>query len=123
MSSSSQVKLDYDALSDLEGHLTNALNVLGMDIESSATIAVASGDTRLGARVLEFNRSWNKHRYDIKDQLTWLRDSVKNIAAQFEETDKSLASGISGSGSSSQGGSTGGGTSGGGGGGGAGGGR
>jgi hypothetical protein len=98
MSSSSQVKLDYDALSDLESHLTNALNVLGMDIESSATIAVASGDTRLGARVLEFNRSWNKHRYDIKDQLTWLRDSVKNIAAQFEETDKTLASGISGGG-------------------------
>ena len=96
MSSSSQVKLDYDALSDLEGHLTNALNVIGMDIESSATIAANCGDARLGGRVMEFNQSWNKHRYDIKDQLTWLRDSVKNIAEQFSETDKSLASGLTG---------------------------
>lgn len=104
MSSSSQVKLDYDALADLQAHLTNALNVLQMDIESSATIAVASGDTRLGARILEFNRSWNKHRYDIKDNLTWLRDSVKNIGEQFEATDSSLASGLTGSGSSGGGG-------------------
>jgi len=110
MSSSTQVKLDYDALSDLESHLTNALNVLGMDIESSATIAVASGDTRLGARVLEFNQSWNKHRYDIKAELEYLRDSVKNIAAQFEETDRSLATVLTDGGSgASTGGKTGGG--------------
>lgn len=109
MSSSSQVKLDYDALTELEGHLTNALNVLGMDIESSATIAVASGDTRLGARILEFNRSWNKHRYDIKDQLEWLRDSVKNIADSFADVDKNLASGLSGGGTGAGSGAAGGG--------------
>lgn len=94
MSSSSQVKLDYDALTDLEGHLTNALNVLEMDIESSATIALAVGNARLGSEVMEFNQSWNKHRYDIKDNLEWLRDSVKNIATQLSDVDKSLASGL-----------------------------
>lgn len=123
MSSSSQVKLDYDALTDLEGHLTNALNVLEMDIESSATIALAVGNARLGSEVMEFNQSWNKHRYDVKEELVYLRDSIKNIAKQFKDTDNSLASGISGGGSSSTGGSGGGGYSGGGGGGGGAGGR
>lgn len=101
MSPSAQVKLDYEQLHELEQHLTNALDVLAMDIESSGTIAAASGDARLGAHIVDFNRAWNKHRYDIKDQLEWLRDSVKNIAEQFAETDRTLATGITGSGSAS----------------------
>lgn len=94
MSSSSQMKVDYEMLSNLEAHLTNALNVLGMDIESSATIAANSGDARLGTTIVGFNQSWNKHRYDIKANLEWLRDSVKNIATQLSDVDKSLAQGL-----------------------------
>lgn len=94
MSSASQMKVDYDMLAELEAHLTNALNVLGMDLESSATIAAHSGDPRLGARIAEFSTSWNKHRFDIKADLEWLRDSVKNIAVQLSEVDKSLAQGL-----------------------------
>lgn len=94
MSSSSQMKVDYDMLSELEAHLTNAVNVLGMDLESSATIALHSGDARLGARIADFSTSWNKHRFDIKENLEWLRDSVKNIAIQLSDVDKSLAQGL-----------------------------
>jgi len=88
------MKVDYEMLSDLEAHLTNALNVLGMDIESSATIAANSGDARLGGTIVAFNQSWIKHRYDIKENLEWLRDSVKNIAVQLSDVDKSLAQGL-----------------------------
>jgi len=94
VSSSSQMKVDYDMLSELEAHLTNALNVLGMDLESTATIAAHSGDPRLGLRIADFSTSWNKHRYDIKENLEWLRDSVKNIATQLSDVDKSLAQGL-----------------------------
>jgi hypothetical protein len=94
MSSSSQIKVDYEMLGDLESHLSNALHVLEMDIESAVTIAAATGSVHLGAKIVQFNQDWNKHRYDIKDNLEWLRDSVKNIATQLGDADKSLATSL-----------------------------
>jgi hypothetical protein len=94
MGSSEQVKVDYEHLGALQEELTTALEVIGREFESTAALAVASGDPALGERIIAFGSSWNKHRYDIRDRLTWLRDSVKNIHHQLAAVDDQLARGL-----------------------------
>lgn len=99
-SSADQIKVDYDNLSQLEAKLTSSLDVIGKEFESSVVLAAYVGDTRLAGKVVSFGQSWNKHRFDIRDNLTFLRDSVTNIRTQLEAVDEQLAAGLSGAGSS-----------------------
>lgn len=89
------MKVDYNRLADLESNLTTALNVISNEFESAQTLSFAVGDSRLGQRSVQFRDSWDKHRLDIRDELEYLRDSVKNIATELEKVDANLATGIS----------------------------
>jgi len=100
---SSQLRVDYNDLFFLEQKLTTVLGVIGNELESTVVLSAHCGDARLGGRVIDFGQSWNKHRFEIRDTLEWLRDSVKNIATQLEEVDATLASGLTGSGSGGNG--------------------
>jgi len=94
MGSADQMKVDYNHLAALEEELTKALGVIGREFEATTTLALAAGDGALSARIIGFGNSWNKHRFDIRDRLTWLRDSVKNIQEQLANVDAQLASGL-----------------------------
>ncbi|MEP6481210.1 MAG: hypothetical protein ABJA94_04295 [Rhodoglobus sp.] len=94
MGSSEQMKVDYDHLAALEEELNKALAVIGREFEATAALAVAVGDGTLSAHAIDFGNSWNKHRFDIRDRLTWLRDSVKNIQHQLSQVDEKFAAGL-----------------------------
>lgn len=91
---SSDLKVDYDALGDLQDQLTSALKVIGAEFESTQTLAATCGDGILGSKISSFGTSWNKHRFDIRDKLQWLSDSVGMIREQMAEADASLADGL-----------------------------
>lgn len=93
-SSGDSMKVDYGHLDDLHKQLSSALKVIGLELESSVGLAANCGDAGLGGKIIDFGQSWNKHRFDIRDELTWLRDSVKNIHDKLEESDKTLADGV-----------------------------
>ena len=92
--SGAQIKVNQTDLEDLEEKLRRSLNVINEELESTVVLAAACGDSTLGARVIEFGQSWNKHRFDIRDNIQWLHDSVKNIADQLEKVDADLAKGL-----------------------------
>jgi uncharacterized protein YukE len=95
-----QIKVDYESLADLSTKLTTALDTIGRELEDSVVLSAHCGDARLGVKIVSFGQSWNKHRFDIRDTLEWLRDSVDNIQTQLESVDTELAAGLNGGGSS-----------------------
>jgi len=92
--SADKMTVDYDDLAQLETRLTKVVNVLNSELEATAVLAANCGDAGLGVKIIAFGQSWNKHRFDIRDTLEWLRDSVKNIHTTLEETDATLAAGL-----------------------------
>jgi hypothetical protein len=96
-----QIKVDYDNLADLSTKLTTALETIGRELEDSVVLSSQCGDAGLGAKIVGFGQSWNKHRFDIRDSLEWLRDSVSNIQTQLESVDTELAAGLTSGGNSS----------------------
>lgn len=91
---SGHIKVDYGQLGELEQKLSRVVSVMSTELEASATLATMVGDAGLAAKVIGFGQSWNKHRFEIRDNLEFLRDSVKNIHEQLESVDAHLASGL-----------------------------
>lgn len=91
---SDKIKVDYNDLNDLDGKLTRIVNTMGTDGSTMTTLANAVGDHRLSQKVIEFGSSWAVHRIQINEDLTWLRDKVREIAVGLEKADADLASGL-----------------------------
>jgi len=87
----SDLKIDLDQLDQLKSRIDNALDVINGEGDMAGEIGGLVGDSRLQSRVEGFSEDWNKHRFDIRDNLEWLKDSVGKIADSFEDIDGSLA--------------------------------
>ncbi|AYF98519.1 hypothetical protein [Protaetiibacter intestinalis] len=91
-----RLRIDYDDLATLDSGLTRAITALEHDGESAETLAGAVGDARLADRIRGYSHGWAVHRGHIRENLVWLRDSVKQIHTEFEATDSDLAKGLKG---------------------------
>lgn len=96
MAGSEKLKVDYSDLSELDNKLTRIVNSMGADGGATQALANAVGDPRLSQRVIEFGNSWAVHRTQIKEDLEWMRDKVRQIAVEFEKVDTDFASGLKG---------------------------
>jgi len=93
---SDKIKVDYNDLNDLDGKLTKIVSTMGSDGSTMSTLASVVGDPRLSQKVLDFAGSWAVHRLQIKEDLEWLRDKVREISEGLEKADADLASGLEG---------------------------
>lgn len=85
MSDGRGIEVDYRRLGALEVDLTRALDTLTDDLEISIGLAAVVGDGGLAGATLEFGQSWNFHRFAIRDQVEWLRDSLRNVVVALQE--------------------------------------
>jgi hypothetical protein len=97
----SDLRVDYDHLGELVQHLDAGLAAMGSEGDTSDQIADAAGDSQLGDKIRSFGSSWEYHRQNVQDTLTWLRKNTKLIHDQFESVDQQLAAGLTGSDKSS----------------------
>jgi hypothetical protein len=91
---SNSIKVDYDDLNALDVKLTGIVNTMGTDGTTMTTLADAVGDYRLSQKIVDFAKSWAVHRYQINEDIEWIRDQVRKIATELEKTDADLASGL-----------------------------
>lgn len=89
------LKVDLDQLERLQSRLNSALALVDDELENSIALGAAVGDSRLAGHIHGFSTSWNKHRFDIRDNLVWLKDSVDKIGDSFTDIDEELASALS----------------------------
>ncbi|MCS0500350.1 hypothetical protein [Protaetiibacter mangrovi] len=94
----SQLKVDYDHLTTLHRRLTTASDNMRDDSHTMQALASAVGDHRLAERIRDFGHDWSVHRADIRENVDWLRDKVKQIADELEKIDGDLAAGLTNSG-------------------------
>ncbi len=94
MAGNGQLKVDYDDLQQLDVRLTAVISTMREDGQNMSALATAVGDERLATRVREFGSSWAVHRHNIRENLEWLRDSVRNIHEDMAATDAELAAGL-----------------------------
>ena len=92
------IKIDYNDLDDLVQELNTILSAFTEDEGAAGRLGDAVGDSHLAGRVRAFASDWRKHRLDLRDDLEWLRDSVKNIQQKMAETDSTLSDGLKNSG-------------------------
>ncbi|MCU1424007.1 MAG: hypothetical protein JWM51_298 [Microbacteriaceae bacterium] len=88
------LKVDIDQLDLLRIRLDKALEVINEDSDISADLGGLVGDGRLADALHDFSASWNKHRFDIRDNLEWLKDSVGKVGESFQSIDTELASAL-----------------------------
>lgn len=88
------LKVDIDQLEALRKRLDKALDVINEDSDISRDLGWAVGDVRLASELDHFSSSWNKHRFDIRDNLEWLKDSIGKIGDSFENMDTELANAL-----------------------------
>ncbi|WP_395640620.1 hypothetical protein [Pseudolysinimonas sp.] len=81
----SGIDVDYVRLDALDVDLTRALGTLTDDLEVSAGLALVVGDAGLAAAAIDFGQDWNFHRFVIRDQVEWLRDSLRNVRVSLQE--------------------------------------
>ncbi len=85
------LKIDLSELELLQSRLDAALHEIENDVDNTADLEGAVGHPLLASTIQGFTQSWNKHRLDIRDNLTWLKDSVGKIGSSFSDEDKALA--------------------------------
>lgn len=88
------LKVDIDQLESLRKRLDKALEVINEDSDMSRDLGSLVGDGRLASKIGDFSSSWNKHRFDIRDNLEWLKDSIGKIGESFENMDTELANAL-----------------------------
>ncbi|MEO8093316.1 MAG: hypothetical protein ABI632_00155 [Pseudolysinimonas sp.] len=88
------LKIELDDLDLLQTRLDAALLQLEADVANTHDLEAAVGHYILAAAVEHFSTSWNKHRMDIRDNLTWLKDSIDKIGTSFTDTDDALATAL-----------------------------
>jgi uncharacterized protein YukE len=96
MAGGAQLRVDYDNLSQLDRRLTRIVDTMSNESDNMSALAGAVGDSRLADRLIEFGNGWKIHRDQIRENLEWLRDSVRQIHTEFENTDAELAAGVEG---------------------------
>lgn len=97
----SDLKVDYDHLAELIGHLDAGLAAMGSESDTSNQIADAAGDPQLADKIRSFGSSWEFHRQHVQDTLSWLKNNTTLIHDQFAALDQSLANGLTDDSSSS----------------------
>jgi predicted nucleic acid-binding Zn-ribbon protein len=93
----SQLKVDYDQLSTLHQRLQTASDNMRDDSHTMQELASAVGDERLADKIRDFGQDWSVHRADIRENIGWLNDKVKQIADELEKIDGDLAAGLTNS--------------------------
>jgi hypothetical protein len=88
------LKVDIDQLDLLRIQLDKALDVINEDSDIARELGDAVGHEQLRYMLEIFSDSWKKHRFDIRDNLLWLKDSVDKIGQSFEDTDVELATAL-----------------------------
>ncbi|WP_411700774.1 hypothetical protein [Conyzicola sp.] len=88
------LRVDIDQLDLLRTRLDKALDVINEESDMSRDLGSLVGDARLSGAIRDFSSSWNKHRYDIRDNLEWLKDSIGKIGESFENMDTELATAL-----------------------------
>jgi len=88
------LRVDIDQLDLLRSRLDRALEVINEESDMARDLGSAVGDGRLSGKIGDFSSSWNKHRYDIRDNLEWLKDSIGKIGESFESIDTELATAL-----------------------------
>jgi hypothetical protein len=86
-----QLKVDIDQLERLHNRLDSALSIIDQEFEISYQVGSLVGDGGLAGAIANFSSDWNKHRFDIRDRLKWLKDSVGKIGESFDNIDTELA--------------------------------
>ena len=90
----SDLKLDLDQLDLLKSRIDKALTVINEEGNMAHEIGGLVGDGRFSGRIESFSGDWDKHRYDIRDNLEWLKDSIGKIGESFESIDTELATAL-----------------------------
>ena len=90
----SQLKVDYDQLTALHQRLTTASDNMRDDSQTMQSLATAVGDERLADKIRDFGHDWSVHRADIRENVDWLNDKVRQIAEELEKIDTDLAKGL-----------------------------
>lgn len=90
----SDLKIDLDQLNLLRIRLDRVLDVIGEDSDIARETAWAVGHAGLASTLEHFSSSWRKHRLDIRDNLSWLEDSVDKIGQSFTDVDTELSSAL-----------------------------
>ena len=90
----SDLKLDLDQLDLLKSRIDKALTVINEEGNMAHEIGGLVGDGRFSGRIEGLSSDWNKHRYDIRDNLEWLKDSVGKINDSFTDIDDNLATSL-----------------------------
>jgi len=93
-----RIKVDYEQLGELQRRLQTASENMHDDAQTMQALAAAVGDERLAGRIRDFSHDWSVHRADIRENVDWLRDKVKQIADELEKIDGDLAAGLTDSG-------------------------
>ncbi len=89
-----RIKVDYEQLGELQQRLQTASDNMHDDSHTMNALASAVGDSRLADRIRDFSHDWSVHRADIRENVDWLRDKVKQIADELEKIDHDLATGL-----------------------------
>lgn len=90
----SQLKVDYDQLNTLHQRLTTASDNMRDDSHTMQSLATAVGDERLADKLRDFGHDWSVHRANIRENIDWLNDKVRQIAEELEKIDGDLAKGL-----------------------------
>lgn len=93
-----RIRVDYEQLGALQRRLQTASDNMHDDSQTMQALAAVVGDERLAGRIRDFSRDWAVNRANIRENVDWLRDKVKQIADELEKIDGDLADGLSDSG-------------------------
>ncbi|MCU1513185.1 MAG: hypothetical protein JWO10_275 [Microbacteriaceae bacterium] len=88
------LKINLTDLELLQSRLDAALLQIESDVANTGDLQSAVGHPALSGAIEGFTHSWNKHRLDIRDNLTWLKDSLDKIGDSFVDADTELASAL-----------------------------
>jgi len=88
------LRVDIDQLDLLRIRLDKALEVINEDSDMSRDLGSLVGSSTLSGAINDFSSGWNKHRFDIRDNLEWLKDSIGKIGESFDNIDTELATAL-----------------------------